>query len=68
MPPRHLQHAAVPQLGESGGQPEQNWSTCPGRFNYPCMYTTLCEEPVFETAALKQQQLYKINPSPFKPW
>jgi hypothetical protein len=56
------------QLGDLGGVPEQNFGACPGRFNYMCNFTTLCEEPQQEVARLKEQQLYKINANPWRPW
>jgi hypothetical protein len=56
------------QLGDSGGQPEQNFGACPGRFNYSCYFTHLCEEPNKEIAGFKEQQLYRINQTPWRPW
>ena len=56
------------ELGDSGGQPEQNFGACPGRFNYACNFTQLCEEPQEEVKLLKESQLYVINPNPWRPW
>lgn len=53
---------------ENGIQPVQNWSACPGRFNYQCNYTQLCEEPQQAVRDLKEKQLYQINPNPWRPW
>jgi hypothetical protein len=47
---------------------EQNSSACPGRFNYKCSYIALCDEPNPEVALRKQQQLYRINENPWRPW
>lgn len=47
---------------------EQNFSSCPGRFNYECAYTQLCEEPNKDILKLKTNQLYTINPNPWRPW
>ena len=56
------------ELGDDGGQVEQNFGACPGRFNYACNFTQLCEEPQADVALLKEKQLYQINETPWKPW
>lgn len=56
------------ELGDSGKTIDQNFSACPGRFNYACHYTQLCEEPQESVVKLKQKQLYTINEVQWRPW
>lgn len=56
------------RAGDEGSAVDQNFSACPGRFNYACYYTQLCEEPSAEVLKLKQKQLYSINTVAWRPW
>lgn len=42
-------------------------SACPGRFNYTCVYTSLCDEPNEELVKIKKSTMFTKG-TPWKPW
>lgn len=42
-------------------------SSCPGRFNYPCPYITLCDEPIAELVQIKIKQSFEVKEE-WRPW
>lgn len=45
----------------------KRWSSCSGKFGYPCKFTHICEEPNIQTAQLIKIQNYKKKKE-WKPW
>jgi hypothetical protein len=55
------------EVGPSGGL-WHNWSACPGKYNYECQFTTLCEENDPTMLEIKKNQLYTIKEETWRPW
>ena len=47
---------------------DQNWSSCSGKYGYPCSFATLCEEVNKDVVQLKERQLYEVKTSIWRPW